>query len=132
MVVARSVAVVDEVAVLGAYVVRAARTVTRAEAVTAVAWIAVTGTSGTVADLTTVMSVRTGDRTAGNVRVAAGCAGRVAPGLAFAADAGLSAAINRPYCAVARAGLRTAIAERGSGDPAGGIAAVVRRLRCRM
>ena len=92
---------VNEIAVLGAYVVRAARTVTRVEAVTAVAWIAVTGTSGTMADLTTVVSVRTGDRAAGDVRIAPRRARRVAPGLAFTADAGLSAAVNRPHCAVA-------------------------------
>jgi hypothetical protein len=123
--------VVDEVAVLGAHVVRSAGAVTRAEAVATVVGIAVTGTSGTVADLTAVVSIRTGDRAAGDVRVATGGAGRVVAGIAFAADAGLTAAVNGPHGSVARAGLRTAVAERGSGDPAGGVAAVMRRLRCR-
>ena len=91
---------VDEIAVLGAHVVRpAGTTVSRTEAVAAMAGLAVTGAA--VSDLTTVVSVGPGDRAAGDVRVAAGSASSVAPGLAFTADAGLPAAVNRPHCAMA-------------------------------
>ena len=96
-----------------------------------VAGLAVTGCSAAVADLTAVVAVGTGDRAACDVRIAPRRSRGVASGLAFAADAGLTAAVNRPHCAVTRAGRRPAVAERGSGDPAGGIAAVVRGLRRR-